>query len=324
MKDYLEYIKENRKPNTYDRYSDLYRDYLKPYIGNTLLKDLKALQIEKMFQSIKKKKRSLSSSSLQGIYGVLNASLNKAVKWQIVNDNICRFIERPKREKFTANILSIDELNMLLDNLDKDIYGDYIFHLSLLLVIELGLRRGELAGLEWGNINFKKNIVEIKNNLVYTNTSVLMGTPKTEESQRQIYISNGLLTRLKHHKNVQNKNSLKYGEFYKTNNFNDKDYDFIFTWEDGKYIHPNYFTLKFNRLIKSLNINKKVRFHDIRHTNATLLLKSGVDFKIIQERLGHTDIRTTMNIYSHVTMEMQKDATEKLSNLFTYSEAKNK
>ena len=82
---------------------------------------------------------------------------------------------------------------------------------------------------------------------------------------------------------------LEYGENYIKNKFNNREYDFIFTWESGKYIPPNYYTLKFSRLVKSSGINKKIRFHDLRHSNATLLLQEGVDFKVIQERLGHSD-----------------------------------
>ncbi|WP_043013282.1 tyrosine-type recombinase/integrase, partial [Clostridium perfringens] len=104
--------------------------------------------------------------------------------------------------------------------------------------------------------------------------------------------------------------------FYtKDNFFNNKKYDFIFVWENGIYVDPNYWTHRFGRILKSLNINKKIRWHDLRHTNATLLLSQGVNFKTIQIRLGHADINTTLNIYSHVTEEMQKDATNKISNL---------
>ena len=322
--DWIEnFIKENRKLNTYERYKELYKNNIKPYLGNILLKDLKAIHIENALLAEKKRKhknnKTLSNSTLQAIYGVINSSLNRAVRLQIINDNMCRFVERPKREKFVANTLSIAEFDLILNKLNKDNYGDYMFHLALLTVLELGLRRGELAGLEWDNIDFKNNIVDIKNNLVYTNTSVIVDTPKTEEGKRSIYISDELLEELKKHKKIQSINKLQYGSLHEENKFNNKNYNFIFTWENGKYIHPNYFTLKFSRLIKISNINKKVRFHDIRHTNATLLLKQGVDFKIIQARLGHSDISTTLNIYSHVTTEMQKSATEKLKSLITYS-----
>lgn len=314
--DWLEnYIKQNRKINTYVRYKELYTNNIKPYLGEYLLKDLKPILIEQLINS--EKKKGLSNTTLQTIYGVINTSLNRAVKLQLLNDNICKFVERPKRDRFTANILTIDEFNKMINHLNTDNYGNYIFELALMITIELGLRRGEVAGLEWENIDFENNIIKIENNLIYTNTSVELGTPKTLESQRSIYVSDELLQRLKDHKEIQDANKEKYEALYETNIFNSRIRNFIFTWESGKYIHPNYFTLKFSRLSKDAGINKKVRFHDLRHTNATLLLSQGVDFKIIQTRLGHSDIGTTLNIYSHVTTEMQKSATKKLSDLFS-------
>ncbi|KGK87998.1 tyrosine-type recombinase/integrase [Clostridium sp. HMP27] len=318
MNDWLEnFVKENRKINTYERYKEIYKNNIKPYIGKYLLKDLKPLFVEKLLQN--EKKKGLSNSTVEAIYGVINTSLNRAVRLQIINDNVCKFVERPRRDKFKANTLTIDEFNLLLSDLNKNIYGDYIFKLALMTTMELGLRRGELGGLEWENIDFENNLVNIKNNLIYTNNSVELGTPKTEESERAIYISDELLEQLKKHKKVQALNKLHYGCLYEKNFFNNKEFDFVFTWEGGKFIHPNYYTLKFSRLIKRMGIEKKIRFHDLRHTNATLLLQQGIDFKVIQTRLGHSDINTTLNIYSHVTTDMQKSATEKLSNLLTYT-----
>ena len=321
INDWLEnYIKQNRKINTYVRYKEIYTNNVKPYLGQCLMKDLKPILIENLINS--EKKRGLSNTSLQTIYGVINTSLNRAVKLQIINDNICKFVERPRRNKFTANILTIDEFNMMLNHLDTTVYGNYIFSLALMVTIELGLRRGELAGLEWENIDFENNIIMIRNNLIYLNTSVELDTPKTLESQRNIYVSDEILEKLKEYKEVQDSNKEKYGELYETNVFNKRQCNFIFTWENGKYIHPNYFTLKFSRLSKDAGINKRVRFHDLRHTNATLLLAEGTDYKVIQSRLGHSDISTTLNIYSHVTMEMQKSASKKISSLLSQNKKK--
>ena len=135
------------------------------------------------------------------------------------------------------------------------------------------------------------------------------------------YISEDLKKLLKSYKSVQNSNKLEYGENYIKNVLNGRAFDFILTWENGSYVHPNYYTLKFNRILKYLKFDKNVRFHDLRHTNATLLLSQGVDFKIIQTRLGHSDINTTLNIYSHVNLEMQKKATEKLADLLSGGKA---
>lgn len=314
--DWLEnHIKVARKINTYNRYKELYKNNIKEYIGNILLKDLKVFHIEKVLLSAKKE--GLSNTTVQAIYNVINNSLNRAVKSQIISDNICKFVDRPKREKFVANTLTLDEFNLILNSLNLNNYGDYLFRLALLTTLELGLRRGEIAGLEWSNIDLENNLIHIENNLIYTNNSVELGTPKTNESERTLYISDFLVDELKKHKTNQKIKKLEYGSLHEENWFNNKKHEFVFTWDSGKYVHPNYYTLKFSRLIKKLNIQKKVRFHDLRHTNATLLRDQGVDFKIIQTRLGHADISTTLNIYSHVTTDMQKTATEKITNLMT-------
>lgn len=272
--DWLEdYIKENRKINTYEKYKSLYLNKIKPHIGQYLLKDLKPILIEKLLNA--EKKKGLSNTTLESIYGVINSSLNRAVRLQLINDNMCKFIEKPKRNKYISNTLTVEEFTLLLSHLDSTNYGNYVFKLCLIVTLELGLRRGEVAGLEWSNIDFENKKIKINNNLIYTNTSVQVGTPKTIESERSISVSNDLLELFKTHKKKQN----------------------------------------LNRLVNNSGIDKKIRFHDLRHSNATLLLQEGVDFKVIQERLGHSDINTTLNIYSHVTDEMQKSATDKISNL---------
>lgn len=138
---------------------------------------------------------------------------------------------------------------------------------------------------------------------------------ETLKSERSIYISAELLNLLEYLKENYKRNKAHCGEFYENNIFEDEEYDLVMKWHTGKYIHPMYYTNKLKKLLTATKINKSVRFHDLRHTNATLLLQQGVDFKVIQTRLGHRDIGTTMNIYSHVNKEMQKNATEKTKDI---------
>lgn len=311
-----DYVKPIRKITTFNRYNELVRKYLIPYLGGITLMELKPFHIEKMLISIKNES-TISGSTLQQIYTVLSTALNKAIKSKILNDNPCKYVERPKRNKFIANTLTIEEINKIFETLTSSKeYYDYIFHLGTYLTLELGLRRGELGGLEWENINFKEQTVTIKNNLIYTNGHVALITPKTLESERTLYLSDEAIELLKKHHKIQSENKLKYGTFYEVNMFNDNKFNFIMTWENGKYVHPNYYTSKLKKVLRKAGISKNIRFHDLRHTNATLLIEQGVNFKVVQTRLGHTDISTTLNIYSHVDKEMQKDATEKLTNLF--------
>ncbi|KZL91778.1 tyrosine-type recombinase/integrase [Clostridium magnum] len=305
------HIKENRKISTYHRYREFIRNNINPNIGNIMLKDIKPIHIENMILTAKRKK--LSGTTLQSLYGVINSAFNKAVKLQVINNNPCKYIDRPKRDKFVASVLTVEEFNTIIDSLDETIYYDYAFKLGLNIVIELGLRRGELGGLEWENVDFNNHCINIKNNLTYSNGRVMIGTTKTDESERTLYISDNLIRILKEHKKIQNKNKVKYGPDYIDNVFNGKKFDFIMTWENGHYVHPNYYTSKFRKILNSMEFEKSIRFHDLRHTNASLLLEQGVDFKVIQTRLGHSDINTTLNIYSHINLKMQQNATEKLA-----------
>lgn len=312
--DWLEnYVKENRKITTYYRYRGLINKYIIPSFGGIKLKDLKPVHIELML--LKCKQGGVGSTTVQHVYTVLNTVLNRAKFQRAITWNPCDSVERPKRDKFVANVLSVEEFYSVLGLLDIKLYRDYVFLVALHIVLELGLRRGELSGLEWKNVDFESNTISISNNITYTNGETFMSTPKTLESERTIYISDDLKQLLKEYKRVQNENKLHYGPKVVRNYYNSIEYDFILTWESGKRIHPLYYSQKFAKLLNKSSIDKKVRFHDLRHTNASLLLSQGVDFKTIQTRLGHSNINTTLNIYSHVSVEMQKNAVKKLSSI---------
>lgn len=307
------YVKPLRKVSTYNRYKELINKYLSSGIGSMNITAIQSYHIEQLLLDNKSK---ISGATLQSIYTLINTIMNRALKLKIIKDNPCKYVERPKRDKFKPNTLSVDDIQKLFDalNPDKNIY-DYMFNIALKITLELGVRRGELGGLEWHNIDFDNNQITIENNLIYSNGHVLMSTPKTEESNRTIYVSDEILDLLKELKNKQEDNKKQYGDFYEKNIFDDKEYDLIMVWQNGKYIHPMYYLDKLKKVLKKAGITKDIRFHDIRHTNATLLLQEHTDMKVIQERLGHKDISTTANIYSHVTKEMQKYATNKLNNI---------
>lgn len=310
-----EYVKPLRKITTYNRYKELLKKYILPSIGALNICDIRIQHIEYILMA---KNIEISSSTLQSIYTLINTIMNRALKLRLIKDNPCKYIERPKREKFTPDILTPSEISTIVNKLDLSNEYDYMFYIALRLTLELGLRRGELAGLEWNNLKLSENSLIIKNNMIYSNGHVYLTTPKTIESIRELYISDDLIALLKDLHKRQNKNKLQYGQFYKNIEFNDLQYSLIMRWDDGSYIHPMYYTKKLSKVIKACNIDKRVRFHDLRHTNATLLLQQGVNSKIVQERLGHKDIATTLNIYSHVNKKMQKDATDKLTDILHF------
>lgn len=313
LMDWLEQVKIDNKINTYYRYRGVINEHVKRTLGGIKLIELKPIHIDNLLRE--KKKAGLSGSTLQLIYTIINTPLNRAEKLRLINNNPCRYVDRPKRQKFKANVLSIEEVQSIFSHLNNGKYYDYIMYIALSIELELGLRRGELAGLQYENVDFENNVINIEDNLIYSNGQVFLVTPKTDDSTRSLYVSNDLMKLIKKHKSIQAENKLRYGKNYVKNKFNDEYKNFVLTWENGKNVHPNYLTNKFKKILKACKLNDAVRFHDLRHTNATLLLQNDIDFKVIQERLGHSIISTTMDLYAHVNIDMQKPATQKLSKM---------
>lgn len=318
-----DYIKNEKTDNTYDKYKNSIEKYIIPNLGDIKLKDLKVIHIEKFIKKLKStkinygnKQKTISPTTVQTYYGILRTALNKAVKLQMLNDNPCKFIDTPKRSKFKANILTPEEIKLLKYKLNLNTYNDYIFNLALDLTLELGLRRGEMCGLTWDNIDFENKTITLDKALIRIENEYVISDLKTDASYDTLPISNSLCEKLKSHKNIQKLNKLKYGSTYiKFNTFNSINYNLIFCWENGKYIIPSHFLQRLKRLMKQCQIEKNIRWHDLRHTNATLLLEGGVNIKTVQERLRHSLIQTTMDTYAHVTEKMNREATNAITNI---------
>nr|WP_236905077.1 site-specific integrase [Clostridium formicaceticum] len=177
-------------------------------------------------------------------------------------------------------------------------------YLPVFLAVTTGMRRAEIAGLRWSDVDYENKMIYIKNSLQRINGELTLVPTKTDRSRRAIALLDMVAKTLKQYKVLHAKNKLMLGEEY-------QDLDFVCAWPDGRPTSCDYITNEFVKLRDKLDI-PKIRFHDLRHTHATLLLKMGVNPKIVQERLGHSTISTTMDIYSHALPEMQKEAAEKL------------
>lgn len=318
ISDYLDmwlddYIKDIRSENTYVKYKNICDKYIIPVLGDIKLSALKVIHIEKLIRHFRKE--GLNPTSTQNYYGIIRAALNKAVKLQLLNDNPCKFIDTPKRGKFKANTLTVQEFYLIYDKLNAELYEDYIFKLALDIALETGLRRGEMCGLTWDDIDFTNKCIHINQALIRVDNTYTISSLKTDSSYRSLPVSDALLVKLENHKKRQKINRVKYGQFYLKNIFNKKEYDLVFTWENGKFIIPSNFLQRLKRMLKHCNINKNIRWHDLRHTNATLLLEGGASMKTVQERLGHSLMQTTSDTYAHVTEKMNREATNIISNI---------
>lgn len=301
---YNDYAKHNVSEVTLVFYKDIIDRILIPYIGKIQIAKLKPLQIQSFLSKILE--GDISSTTARHYYNVLNIALNQAVKWQIIDVNPCNAVEPPKKEKRKLDVLTPFEVEKLLEYTKTCEFS--VMYVPITLAIMAGLRRGEILGLEWSNFDSEKGLLRITNNMVKVGSEVKMTTPKTDKSVRTVALLPSTVELLKQHRIKQIENRLLLGDDYIKNNF-------VCTWPNGKTIRPDYITHTLKKLLKKCDL-PDIRFHDLRHTHATLLLLQGVNPKIVSERLGHSKVDITLDTYSHVLPEMQKEAVEKLENLF--------
>ena len=310
LKDYLhqwlEAIKNNISEGTFVFYNDIVDKIIIPKLGLIKINKLTPLSIQNFLTSESKNK---SGTTVRHYYNVLNISLNRALKWQLIQVNPCNAVETPKKSQKKIKVLSPEESNNLLEYTQSCIFE--VMYIPVLLALTCGMRRGEILGLKWDNINFEKNILVVKNNLQLFNGTIKLTVPKTDKSARTIALLPSTIKILKEHKKNQLKQKLLHSSEY-------NDENFVCCWEDGRPIRPDYITQTFKKIIRHGNF-LDVSFHDLRHTHATLQLLKGVNPKIVSERLGHSRINMTLDTYSHVLPEMQQQAVEKLAEIFKYS-----
>ena len=244
----------------------------------------------------------LKAKTVIYIHRTLSQSLNYAVQNELIYRNVCALAKLPKIEEFKAKPLTKEEVKILMESAKKS----KIF-IPVLLAVSLGLRRGEAIGLRWQDIDFKKRTLTINQIITRTRNKTITSTPKTKSSIRELKISNKLLEVLIEQRKAQQKNIDFFEEAYQNN-------DLVFCYENGSKYSPNTLNHLFNKILKEAKLSH-IRFHDLRHTFGTLLVQSNENMKTIQMMMGHSSIRTTMDIYGHASIEMQNSANSKMDSI---------
>jgi len=247
----------------------------------------------------------LSGKTVLQYHRILHKALDKAYKMQIISKNPTDLVDAPKAKKFKAKVLTIDEVKQLFETV-----RDNRLEVPIHLAIMLGLRAGEILGLSWDKINFESNVITIDTALVRNKgfDEYIFKEPKSESSIRTLTVPIELMSLLKKHKKSQLELQLRsYGVF--TNKYN-----LVFTQVNGNPMTSDSFSRLFRDFLKKHNL-PLVRFHDLRHTNATLMLASGTSMKVASTRLGHSTIGITADLYTHVLQELEVEASEKIANI---------
>lgn len=284
-------------PSTARRYRDLGRLHLGALAGMKLARITPA---DVQFLYTDKLKAGLSGTTVRHLHSVLHSAFDDAVSWKLIARNVCDAVKPPARNRTEMQTWNAEEASAFLATAE----GDELEALWR-LAITTGMRRGELLGLKWGDVDFDGNVLSVRRSLSRGDTSRLIERePKTQAGRRRVALSVETVEALRRHRVRQLEYRLSVGGVY-------EDGGLVFTTPFGGHIHPNTLTRAFGRLIEKAQV-KRIRFHDLRHTSATLMLEEGVHPKIAQERLGHSDIKMTLNLYSHVTPHMQSAAANAL------------
>lgn len=300
VEEYLEDWLENQcKPRlsktTIEGYKIHIDLYLSPVIGKIKLQKLQPMQLNKLFNDLLTEGR-LSSSTVRSIYRTLSSALNHAVKMQLIERNPLQFVECPKKKKTPGKALEPNEIIQVMIAAKNT-----EFEVPIHIAAALGLRRGEVLGLQWPDFNFEKSYVSIRRALARIPGEVFFKEPKTDESQRCVYLPNGLISLLKAHRKKQLKMKMLLGPEY-------KDHNLVVCRENGEPWNPATFTKRFQEFVEK-NELPRIRFHDLRHTNSTLLMGYGkITPKTVADLLGHSTTAMTENTYTHINDQMKKEA----------------
>ncbi len=299
------YVRPNLSPTTADSYNINVEKHLIPRIGHILLQQLKPLHVQKLYNDLLSNGRTdgtggLSAKSVLYIHRNLHESLEHAFKMQLVPRNVTALVNLPKAKKYQAEVYSTEELQQLLE-----VAQGTDMELPIYLAVCLGLRRGEILGLLWSDVNITGKKITINNNLVQTTKGNINKAPKSASSSRTIDLPDGLIPILERHIALQAENRHKLGSGYHSGNY-------VYCQADGSPYCPGYLSKKFNAFLKKRKL-KQIRLHDLRHSHATLMLACGIPAKVASERLGHSNIAVTLDLYSHVLDSMQKEAAEKIN-----------
>lgn len=308
LKDYLiqwleDYARPNVKQKTYDIYKNMVYNHLIPGLGRIPIGKLRPSQIKGLYAKKQKEGRAdgksgpLSNRSVQYMHMVLKLALKSAVEDELIPRNVAESVTPPRVEKPKIRYWEWEHAKAFLAA-EKKRYekGEGRYYPLYLLALSTGMRRGELLGLKWEDINFKNKTITIRRNLVHTNEGTLLqDTVKTDNSYRTIEISDKVIEVLKEHRKRQTQEVLALGrpDDYKS--------EFVFTSSTGNFVAPTNIDKRFREAVRRAKLPPIGGMHALRHTYATRMLELGMSARYVQERLGHADISITLQTYSHVT-----------------------
>jgi integrase len=282
------------RPTTYERYEQIVRIHVRPALGSVKLKNLTPVHVRGLYRE--KLEAGLSARTVQYIHVTLHKALKQAVQDGLIPRNATEAVKAPQVRREEMRPLSAEQVKVLLEVAR----GDRLEALYV-LAIHTGLRQGELLRLKWEDVDLESGTLRVRRTLVTAKGGSVLMAPKTKRSRRSVRLTQGAVEALRGHLKRQLQEIDRAGSLWRENGL-------MFASESGEPLDRWYLTsCRYKALLKRTEL-PMIRFHDLRHTGATLLLSKNVNPKIVSEMLGHASIAITLDTYSHVLPNMRDQA----------------
>ena len=345
------YALKNLSPYTLQTYEDSLRLYYYPVIGNMKMSKISSLHIQGVINSMTS--NGAAPATVQRAFHVVSGILQKAYKWGIISENVAKRCELPKMKKREMKYWTAEQAQEFMKALNMTYHHpvkgqsrvsgstgatyeveDYtraytvgrVWREFFNLELHTGMRRGELCGLRWCDVDFDNKTDSVNQVISRVHSGYIVKEPKTETSKRTIAVSQAVISSLKEWKKEQQRICMQMGSIWEGKRGDQYAQNYVFTRTDGtgKPIYPDSVGERFHSIIRAYNSEyggdlPEINFHGTRHTSATVLISEGVDVVEVSHRLGHSKTSTTEEIYAHQLKEVDEHAAEVLDNLFEKS-----
>lgn len=280
------------RPSTLYQYKRILRSRIMPYFGDMKLANIKPLTVHNFYQELLKD--GLTTKYISSVDVALKQILDKGVELEMINSNPAKKTKRPKVKKNIQASWTVEQATTFIEY--AKLKGSY--YIAFIIALHTGMRIGEVLALKWDDIDFEHKIIHVQRTLTLVDGKYELGNTKTEASNRSIPMTDELIKEL-----------LEYQQ-----NKRDNPLDLVICTKNKKAVIPYTIRYQMKSLCKAIDI-PYIRFHDIRRTFTTILIDSGANAKVVAKLLGHTNVSTTLNIYTDAYEERQIEATEKLGNI---------
>jgi integrase len=308
---WLDHVKTQVSPRTHERYSEIVRKNIAPALGAVFLNKLRPAQISTAYSSAlangrRDGKGGLAPTTVVYMHRLIKQALGQAVRWELLARNAADAVDPPKVERGSLTTYDMTQTVELLEALR----GTRL-RLPVLLGVMCGLRRGEIVALRWSHIDLAAGKIAVVESAEQTAAGVRYKPPKSGRG-RTVALSAMVTTELRHHRLAQAEELLRLG-------VRQSDATFVYTRQDGGPVQPRSLSQMWASCATQL---PRVRFHDLRHAHATHMLSAGVHPKVASERLGHSKVGITLDLYSHVLPGMQENAVARVDEAYQIAEKK--